>query len=199
MAATYKIREVRVTVRSGVTVVADVGSIEALSALLSDLDVVNLAPVHKGRAAISEHESEGEVAASAPVTRQQDPTDSPAAGVERRVGIPAGSLTKANVLGFKNGVPQLQRPSAVSATDAILVLLYAVENGLQKAKIARDAFKAIYEAQNIKSGSPLRMKLTDLRNAGYIDKSAYAADKSLTLTAKGENKAIEVIKDLVGK
>jgi hypothetical protein len=62
--------------------------------------------------------------------------------------------------------------------------------------MAYDDFKDLYDAQNIKSGSSLPVLLTNLRNAGYIDKKTYSADQTIRLTAKGSNKAEDVIKAL---
>jgi Mn-dependent DtxR family transcriptional regulator len=42
------------------------------------------------------------------------------------------------------------------------------------------------------------MLLTNLRNAGYVDKKAYAVDRTVRLTAKGATKAEEVIQGLCG-
>jgi Mn-dependent DtxR family transcriptional regulator len=42
------------------------------------------------------------------------------------------------------------------------------------------------------------MLLSNLKNSNYIDKKAYSTDRTLTLTAKGEKKAIEVLKSLIG-
>ena len=38
------------------------------------------------------------------------------------------------------------------------------------------------------------MRLTDLRNSGYLDKRVYSVGRELRLTAKGEKKAVEVLK-----
>ena len=53
------------------------------------------------------------------------------------------------------------------------------------------------EAQNIKSGSPLAMLITNLKNSSYIDKKVYTEDKCLRLTAKGEKQAIDAIKKAI--
>ena len=125
--------------------------------------------------------------------------ESPVGRIETRAGLPSGKLASAKVLAFKDGNPQLLCPAAFpSVSDATLFLLYAVEIGLKKPSIPYDDFKDLYDAQNIKSGTALPMLLTNLRNAGYVDRKVYGADRTVRLTAKGATKAEEVIKGLCG-
>jgi hypothetical protein len=83
--------------------------------------------------------------------------------------------------------------------EAPLVLLHAVETGLRNSAIEYDSFKALYEDQNIKSGTPLSMLMTNLRNAGYLDKKEYREHRKLRLTPQGDKKAIEILKTLVSE
>jgi hypothetical protein len=187
--ANYKITGVTVEVRPGVTVTAEISSPADLKQLLDDLNEEGLAtapPAPKKRHA---HEISPETAED----------ESPVSRIETRAGLPAGELASAKVLAFKNEIPQLLRPGGFSSvSDATLALLYAVEIGLKKPSIPYDEFKDLYDAQNIKSGSALPMLLTNLRNAGYVDKKVYSADRTVRLTAKGATKAEEVIKGLCG-
>jgi hypothetical protein len=103
-------------------------------------------------------------------------------------------------LAFKDDVPQLLRPSAFNkAMEAALVLLHAVETGLRNSTIEYESFKALYEDQNIKSGTPLSMLITNLRNLGYLDKKEYRDSRKLRLTPKGDKKAIEILKKLISQ
>lgn len=187
--ANYKITGVTVEVKPGVVLTAEVSSPAELKQLLDDLHeegFSSAAPAAKKQQAASPH-------IQAPVE------ESSIVLIETRASLASGSLAAAKVLAFKNEAPQLLRPGAfTSVSDATLSLLYAVEIGLKKPSIPFDDFKDLYDAQNIKSGTALPMLLTNLRNAGYIDKKTYAADRTVRLTAKGATKAEEVIKSLCG-
>lgn len=168
---------------------AEISSPAELKQLLDDLQEEGFAsatPVDKSRRIDSRHPEP-------PVG------ESPISRIETRTSLASGKLASAKVLAFKDENPQLLRPAAfASVSDATLSLLYAVEIGLNKPSIPYDDFKDLYDAQNIKSGSALPMLLTNLRNAGYVDKKAYAVDRTVRLTAKGTAKAEEVIKGLCG-
>jgi hypothetical protein len=122
------------------------------------------------------------------------PGETPEARIEARAELPQGSLAKGNVLAFKDGIPQILHPTALKVTDTLLLLLFALETGLRNTNVSYDSFTDLYEAQNVKSGSPLSMSLTNLRNGGYLDKKVYKTSRSLRLTAKGEKKAINMLK-----
>ncbi len=187
--ANYKITGVTVEVKPGVVLTAEVSSPAELKQLLDDLHEEGFGsatPADKSRRTVSPH-------SELPIE------ESPIVRIETRASLASGKLASAKVLAFKDGNPQLLRPGAfASVSDATLFLLYAVEIGLKKPSMPYDDFKDLYDAQNIKSGSALPMLLTNLRNAGYIDKKAYAADRTIRLTAKGAAKAEEVIKGLCG-
>ncbi len=188
--ASYKITEVRVEVKSGVTLIAEVSSPADLKQLLEDLQKEGFSKT------ISTEKKNTSASASPPELSVEE---TPGSRIETRASLPAGRLAAAKVVAFKDGTPQLLRPGAFgSVSDATLSLVYVVEIGLKKSSIPYDDFKDLYDAQNIKSGTPLPMLLTNLRNAGYIDKKAYTADRTVRLTAKGANKAEEVIKGLCG-
>jgi hypothetical protein len=123
--------------------------------------------------------------------------DNPLSKVELRADLEDGTLSSKKVLGFKNGIPQLFKPGSIAPTDSLLVLLFAIENGLNVTKISFDEFKAIFEGQGIKSGTPLNMLTTNVKNANYIDKKTYDNDRHLTLSSKGAAKAKEILKKLV--
>jgi hypothetical protein len=184
MSENYSLREVHVTLQPNVVLIAEVDSIAAIKKLLKDLQSAQFETK-----AIDIKLDQGS-------SGQKASDDSPESRMESKSRLSLGSLKKANLIAFKDNVPELLLPGNLSVTDAVLILLFAVETGLKKQKIEYEAFKALYESQNIKSGSPLSVKLTDLRNEGYVDKKLYAEQQSLRLTAKGEGKAIEVIKKL---
>lgn len=185
--ANYRITGVTVEVRPGVTITAEISNPAELKQLLDDLHSEGFGatiPTEKIRKAVSD----------APGPPNED---SPISRIETRASLAPGKLVSAKVLAFKDGIPQLLRPTAFpSVSDATLSLLYAVEIGTNRSSISYDDFKDLYDAQNIKSGSALPMLLTNLRNAGYVDKKAYAADRTVRLTAKGATKAEEVIKGI---
>jgi hypothetical protein len=166
-------------------VIAEVDSLQGVKSLLNDLAGASL-PVEKP----------GEPVHVLPpsAAKSQPDADDPASRVETKASLAPGSLAKTKLVAFKENAPQLLRPNTFeNVTDALLVLLFAVETGLRTSKIPYDSFKGLFEAQNIKSGTPMRILLSNLRNAGYLDKTAYASEKTLSLTAKGETKAIEVL------
>lgn len=190
MADNYKIREAHIEIRPGVTVIAEVGSTADLAKLLSDLAGEQMieAELTKRKPKKEQEERKHE---------SEEEKDNPPSRVELRAGLSLGALESSNILAFKDGVPQLLRPNSFAGvTDATLVLLFAIEAGLKRSTTDFETFKGLYDEQNIKSGSPLPMLLTNLRNGGYLDKKAYASDRNLRLTAKGERKAIEVLKSL---
>ena len=189
MSSNYKIRELRVELRPGVVLVADIDSVDAASKLLKELQDAKLVT--------TVHTTEERQRGTKDSARD---TEDPASRLEIRAGLPSGSLASRNIVAFKDNVPQLLRSNIFEAvSDAALVLLFAIEGGLQTTSIDYESFKGLYDSQNIKSGSPLTMLLTNLRNAGYLDKKAYTADRTLRLTAKGDKKAGEVLKELVSK
>lgn len=186
MSNKYNIREVQIEVQAGIKLIAEVSSIDGLQQLLKDLKDKNFAPPipkKKERQGAPEEKKLGE---------------SPSTRIEINADIPKGSLLKCNILGFKDNVPQLLRPSTFdSVTDAALILLHAVETGLRNQSVEYESFKGLYEDQNLKSGTPLSMLITNLRNSGYLDKREYTNSRKLRLTAKGDQKAIEIIKNLI--
>lgn len=185
----YKLKEVQVTLSDGSVVTAGIESIEDLKKLLNDLE-------HLGVESVEQQQRKRQVEKGADTTSDETPESQ----VETRASLSKGSLRAKQVLAFKDGVPQLLRPNAFdSVADASVALLFAVEAGLKKNSLEFDAFKGLYESQNIKSGSPVSMLLTNLRNAKYLDSKLYAAERKVRLTAKGETKAIEVLKGLVEK
>lgn len=193
MAADYRIREVRVDLGSGVVVIAEVVSIEGIGALVEDLRSKGLEPT--GFDEDISRKTEAKKQPTGKIPKAGSDEDSPAGLVEVRVGLAAGSLLSAKVLAFKDGVPQLLRPSTFpTVSDATIALIYALEIGVRNTKIAYEDFEAVFDAQNIKTGTPLPMLLSNLKNAGYVDKAAYGSNRTVRLTAKGEQKAEQVLK-----
>ena len=187
MSDEYTLREVHVEIQPGVTLIADVRSMDALSRLLADLKGKGIAPT-PGRANRSEETGERNLTPAG---------DTPASRIEVNAGIPKGSLTRKSIVAFKDDVPQLLRPSAFgTVTEAVLVLLHSVETGLRNQEVEYDSFKGLFEQQNVKSGTPLSMLMTNLRNSGYLDKNAYKNGRRLRLTAKGDKQAMEILKRL---
>jgi hypothetical protein len=191
MSAKYEIKEVRVTLKTGVEVYAQVDSVEAIKQFLQDLAKSDLNILDGARGGTSRDGKPLNLNLGSP------PSDTPISRVEIKASLNAGILIAKKVIAFKENVPQLLRPSLFSnVTEAVLALIFALEAGLQKSSIDYEAFKSLFEAQNIKSGSPLSTLLTNLRNAGYLDRTKFGADRSISLTGKGETKAIEVLRGL---
>jgi hypothetical protein len=191
MSDKYILKEVHIELQPGVKLVAEISSLEALQSLLTELKSKNLSAVLKKE--FKQEKEEGK--------KETDTLpDTPAARVEVNAELAKGSLLKSNVLAFKDGVPQLLRPGVFkTVVEASLILLHAVETGLRTSALEYDNFKALYEAQNIKSGTPLAMLMTNLRNSGYLDKKEYHQSRKLRLTPKGDRKAIEILKTVVSQ
>lgn len=187
--AKAKLKEIQIQVAPGVTVVAEISDIGELKGILSELKKAGYEPAPDVKQVTAVRKE---------IDTGKSLDETPASRVEMRAGISEGSLNKNNLLTFKDDVPQILRPGDfVSVSDATLVLLFAIERGLITSSISFEDFKAIYDEQNIKSGSPLTMMLTNMKNAGYINKSMYSSDRTVRLTGKGEKKAIGVLKNLV--
>ena len=183
MADAVKYRELRIEIRKGVTLVIDVASRADIDAALADLANLN---VKIDAASEDEDEDSG---------KQRENLETADSRLETRAALPPDSLKKKGILVIKDGVPQLLRPGSFSVSDAALVLMFAVEAGTKRPSVSFDEFKAIFDQQNVKSGSPLSMLLNNLKNSGYIDKAAYTKDRTVRLTGKGEKKATEVLTD----
>lgn len=190
MPNSFRLKEIQIQIMPGVTLIAEVNDISEAKALIEQLTAEGFKPTP----------------ASSEKQRQLDAEggnlnmDDPASVVETRAELPSGALSAKKILAFKSGIPQLLRTNIYdSVTDALLVLLYAVETGLKNASIAYGDFKPLYETQGLKSGSSLPMLLNNLKNNGYIDKKQYDADRTLVLSPKGAEKAIDVLKATTNK
>jgi hypothetical protein len=181
-----KIREAHIQLESGVTLVAEVSTIQEVRDLISYLR-------HNQMVKPDEETKKH-------VNRGLQSEDRPEGLVELKADISSGSLSSKKILAFKDGVPQLLKTTHFgSVTDAVVVLLYAVEFGLRRSKIPYEEFKSLYEGQSLKSGSSLSLLVNNLKNDGYIDKKVYDADRQLTLTAKGATKGADVLQAIAGK
>jgi hypothetical protein len=193
---TYKIREVHIQLENGIRVVADADSLEDIRVLVDELTKLSSRMTVKATDAHRMPKNDLRDSDRA----DSDDDESPEALIEQRADLVSGSIKKTKLLGFKDRVPQLLRPAQIgSISDAALILMFAVEIGLKQTSLDFDGFKALYEAQNIKSSSPISMLLNNLKNTRYIDAKRYNVDRTVSLTAKGEAKAIEVLKSQVAK
>lgn len=189
--ANYKISQVTIEVKPGVKLIAEVSNLTDLKHLLEDIQ-------REGFSKTVSTEKKETVDASS--TARSSGQETPESRIETRASLSPGILATEKVLAFKDNTPQLLRPSTFRpVSDATLSLLYAVEIGLKKSSISFDDFKDLHDAQNIKTGTPLPMLMTNLRNSGYIDKKAYGVDRTIRLTAKGAARAEEVIRGLCVK
>ena len=183
---TYTITRTEVLLAGGVKVNADVTSINDIKSLLTDLKGAGLGDL------VQAEDTSGAVS-----TGRKSESDDPAKRIETQAGIEEGRLSGAKILAIKDDIPQLlQKTIFTSVTDAVLVLMYALEVGLKRKSVNYDDFVPLFEAQQLKAGSPLSMLVNNIRNAGYFDGRAYADGRKLRLTAKGETKAVEVLKKL---
>lgn len=186
MSDKYALKEVHVEVHPGVTLTAEVSNFDGLISLLNDLKAKNLiSPIELKKRRDVDYGNKGK-------------EDTPEGRIEVNAGIEKDSLAAKNILAFKEGIPQLLRPSAfANVTEAALVLLHAVETGLKSPTTEYESFKGLFESQNLKSSTPLAMLLTNLRNSGYLDKNTYKDARKLRLTPKGDKKAIEIMKQML--
>jgi hypothetical protein len=199
MSDKYKIKGVTVTLSNGITLQVEVEKLENLKDLVDDLKSTGLSnfilkPVEKDD---TSNKGKGKGKEKSDDDDDEDEDESPIAKVELRADLNNGVLTSKKVLGFKNEIPQLYRPGTIVPTEALLVLLFAIENGLNINKISFDEFKAIFDGQGIKSGTPLSMLITNVKNSNYLDKKSYDTERQLSLSSKGAAKAKEILKKLV--
>ncbi len=189
MPTNFKLRELRIQIQLGVTLIVDVTTIDEVKELLVFLKEHDLLK-----------EQQAIIQPNPPSVTPQVLTDDPQGRVELNAGIPSGSLVSKRILAFKDDVPQLLKPALFgNVTDAVLALAYAVETGLRSSKIPYEQFKSLFEAQSIKSGSSLALLLNNLKGSGYIDKKLYDTDRTISLTAKGSQRASEVLQSIAGK
>ncbi|MEK6845417.1 MAG: hypothetical protein AABY26_01550 [Nanoarchaeota archaeon] len=187
MTDNYTIREIRIEILPGIILVSNIQSVSALKKLLEDLE--------------KEGFDIGKVKENTPPTQDERIVTSeknisnPMNKIEIKANLATGALEHNKIVAFKDNVPQLLKPNSfTNPSEAVIFLLFTVETGLSQSKVNYDFFKELHNEQNIKSGSPLAMMLTNLRNNGYLDKKEYLTNRSLRLTAKGEKKAIEILK-----
>ncbi len=190
MSTNYKIREVHIFLAEGFEVVADVASVGDIKQLIADLRAEGHKPVSdvqspkKGQQ-VDDH-------------KKLD-SHSPLSKIELRAGIVEGQLSGQSILAIKADLPQLLRPNSFkSTTDALLALLFSIESALGRQSIPYDDFKTIFQSQGIKSGSPLPLLLSNLKLDNYINKKLYDSDREISLSPKGDKKAAEVLRALVG-
>lgn len=192
MSDKYKIVEVNVALKNGITVKVEIDKIESLKDLIDDLKNIGLLDL-----SAKPGDKDDNLNKKNKEKETEENDDNPLLKVELRADLDDGVLSSKKVLGFKNGIPQLFKPGNITPSESLLVLLFAIENGLSISKISFDEFKAIYEGQGIKSGTPLNMLTTNIKNSNYIDKKTYDNDRHLTLSSKGADKAKEILKKLV--
>lgn len=185
----YKLKELRITIKLGVELIATVNNISDINKLLEDLKKESFEPT-----AIQKPNEELIPSSNLDHNNYEDPNSR----IELNAGLEQNSLLDKKVLAFKDNVPQFLKISIFNkTTDALIVLLYAIEFGLRKKSIDYDSFKSLFDSQNIKSGSSLSMMLNNLKNSQYIDKTVYDKDRTILLTPKGSQKAVEILKSIV--
>lgn len=184
----YAITTAEVSIDGGIKVVANVDSIEAVEQFIKDLQAAGL---HSTTPLPRKSEL--------PSINKDAGLEDPANLIETQAGLESGQLLRAKILAIKDGAPQILRSTIFDkVTDAVLVLMLALEVGLRRNPVNYEDFSALFESHNLKSGSPLSMLVTNLRNGGYLDNRIYSDGRKLRLTAKGQAKAIEVLKRLAG-
>lgn len=191
MESNYKLKELKIIISPGVELTATVNSIDDITKLLQDLKERSFEPV-------ALEQPKGVVPPI--ITPEPNNIDEPNTRIELNANLIANSLVDKKILAFKDNIPQFLRTSIFNnATDALIVLLYAIEVGLRKKSIDYDSFKSLYDSQNIKSGSSLSMLLNNLKNSQYIDKNAYDKDRTLILSPKGSQKGVEILNAIIKK
>lgn len=194
MAQAYKIKEVTIQLGSGVSLIVEVDSVQTLKELIAELkqeELLNFKPAKK----VVERETDEEEETDTSDSSSSD-TENPILTIEEKAELPKNSLATKRVLGFKNENPQILRPTSIKSADAIVILLFALEYGLNKQKTTFDDFKILYDGQGIKSGSPLSMTVTNLKNSNYLEKKIYETSRELSLNARGVDKAKEILKEM---
>lgn len=187
-----KLKELHVTIQEGVVLKIDVSSIEDVKEALDQLTKADFIKIADAGGA-----QKNDKAGAAPPPPPTPAGDDPISAIETRAELAKGALTAKNILAIKDGIPQLLKPNSFdNVTDALLVLLFATEITLKNAKMEYDALKSLYEGQGIKSGSSFALLLNNLKNAQYIDKKLYDTNRTISLTAKGEKSAIDILKRL---
>lgn len=124
-----------------------------------------------------------------PVLPEDDPYEKIANMLDN---VTAVDLRAMKIFSIKDQNVQLLKPNQFKVMDAICVLLFILEVGIGKRDIEYDAFRDIFESQNIKSGSPLTMLMTNMKVAKYIDAKKYSS-KIVSLTPKGQEQAIAIL------
>lgn len=195
MAQSYKIKEVNIQLASGINLTVEVDSVQQLKELITDLKQVELLNFKASERKRNNENDEEKPDEKIDKENKLD-SDNPLTNIEEKAELQANSLTAKKVLGFKNENPQILKPTSIKSADAILILLFALEYGLNKAKVSLDEFKTIYESQGIKSGSPLSMTVNNLKNLNYLDKKVYDSSRELTLNARGVDKTKQLLKDM---
>jgi hypothetical protein len=188
MAEKYLITRAEIVLESGITVTADLSSIDAIRQLVADLTTAGFGTPTRTK-------SENKSNATSKKEEESVGVDDPASRIETEAGLDSGRLLRAKILAIKDGVPQILRTTVFgNVTESVLVLMFALEQGLRQNPVNYEDFSNLFEAQNLKTGSPLSMIITNTRNAGYLDNRAYGDGRRLRLTAKGHTKAIEILK-----
>lgn len=143
MSEAYKLKEVHIQMQDGVTLIAEVSSVAAVRALLDELGGGDI-KVIKHKATLKPPQ----------YNNKEEGSDSPAARLESKAELTGGSLGAKKVLAFKDDVPELLKANTISITDAVLILLFAVETGLRKNKSSTNLLKGYTRLRILRVEAP---------------------------------------------
>ena len=128
----------------------------------------------------------------------QTSTDDPLSLIAFRMDTDLSQLKNSSIMGIKDGKVQILKPQKFGAVDAVLVMLLCYEVGLKKQSISYEELKLSYQDSGIKGNTPFGMVINNIKVGGFIDKAKYESTKEITLSAKGQTKAIEYFKKALG-
>lgn len=193
MAEQKKIKgRVEVFVGKAIKIVADIESDEELISSLSNIEKIKDQLIKFDK--IFCQERVPAAAVSAPRQTGSLESDGPFEKIANMLDkVTVEDLKTRKIFSIKDQNVQLLKPNQFkNVTDAICVLLFILETGFGSRDIKYEIFRDIYESQNIKSGSPLTMLMTNMKVAKYIDAKKYNS-KIVSLTPKGQEQAILVL------
>jgi len=122
-------------------------------------------------------------------------TEGPLERLEKELNVDKSTLR--SIIGYKEGMVQIARASQLQVADAMCMLLFAYEKGFNESAIAFDQFDSLVKQNGIKLTYPLTTGIFNLKKGGYINAKLYDEEKQISLSPKGDEKAISAFKDYI--
>jgi hypothetical protein len=114
-------------------------------------------------------------------------SDMPLQRLAGELDIDAATLK--NYVGFKDRTVQLRKASQIMLADALTMLIFSVEKGLQESSLSLNEFENLISMNGIKFEYPTTTAIFNLKNVGYLNAKLYDEEKKLSLAPKGEDNA----------